>query len=119
MHEALLVLALIALACGVAAAGSLPALAIVQAGESLMLGSAWIAIPLELAYFASLWIALALGPGPIPHGWFWRPFAHHALLSPLQRWAVLPLFFAGALAFVAVVLGVAVVVVGMLAALRP
>jgi hypothetical protein len=118
MHETLVVLAVIALACAVTAAGSLPALAIVQAGESVMLGSASFGIPLELAYFGLLWIALRLGPEPIPRGWFWRPFVHHPLLTSGARCAVLPVFFSGALAFVGIVLGMAIVVVGMLAGLR-
>ena len=43
----------------------------------------------------------------------WRPFAHHHLLSTRQRWLVLPVFWAAALAFVAILLAISTVLLGL------
>lgn len=119
MRETLWVLAIVVVSCAVTAAGSLPALEIVQAGESVMLGCAVVGVPLQGVYFATLGLALHAGPAEVPAGWYWRPFAHHHLLTVPWRRLVIPCFAAGALAFVGIVLGVATVVLGMIAGLRP
>jgi hypothetical protein len=74
-------------------------------------------VPLEILYFAALGIALTLS-GTRPRGWYWRPFHHHHLLSKPQKWLVLPLYYAGALSFAGIVLGILVVLLGMVAAVR-
>jgi len=118
VRETLCVLGFVALACLVTAAGVLPSIEIVRSGQTLMLASAAIGIPLELIYFATLGCALRFGSVGCPPGWFWRPFLHHDRLSASQRLAVLPLFYLGALAFIGIVLGVAIVVLGMLSGLN-
>jgi hypothetical protein len=118
MKETLWVFGIVALSSAVTAAGVLPALEIVRTGEGIMLACASIGIPLEIFYFLLLGVALRAGPEPVPGGWFWRPFAHHHLLTPAWYRAVIPVFAGGALAFLGIVLGVAVVVLGMLAGLR-
>lgn len=118
MREISWVVGILLLAFAWTATGALPSLELIRAGERLMLGAAWLGIPLQIVYFATLGLALRLVPSPTPPGWFWAPFRHHDLLTAPQRWAVLPFFYSGALAFLAIVLGVAIVVVGMLAGLR-
>ena len=74
--------------------------------------AAAIGIPLQALYFGALGLALTWS-GVRPEGWYWRPFAHHHLLSPAQRWLVLPLFWAGAIAFLVILLGIATTVLGL------
>ncbi|MGD8859445.1 MAG: hypothetical protein PVI30_05495 [Myxococcales bacterium] len=88
---------------------------IVESGNDLMLASAALGIPLEIAYFLLLWLCLRHGGAP-PAGWYWVSFKHHHLLGRAQRWLVLPLFYAGALSFLGIVFGIATVLLGMLAA---
>ena len=101
--------------CGLAAlavAQALPGLVLVEHGQLVMLGAAAAGIPLQIAYFSSLGLVLSAA-GTRPCGWYWRPFAHHHLLPPGRRWLVLPLFYAGALAFVVIVLAIAVLCLGL------
>jgi hypothetical protein len=112
----LLWVGLLVVGLGVVTATALvPAEDLLSAGQALMLGAGALGIPLELAYFGTL--AVALGRDA-PTGWYWRSFAHHHLLSPLQRRWVLPWFYAGALAFLGIALGIGLVVMAFVAALR-
>ena len=88
---------------------------LMRAGYDLMIDSAGLGIPLELVYFASLAFALRQS-GKLVHGWYWRPFMNHHLLSREQKLLVLPWFVSGALAFVGIVLGIGITVLGMVAA---
>jgi len=74
-------------------------------GNDLMLGAALVAIPLELIYYVLLGLTLYTA-GTVPRGWYWRPFAHHHLLSARQRLLVLPFFYSSALGFLAIVIGI-------------
>src|SRR5512144_3151872 len=111
MLELLWVVALLGVICAWSAVALLPGDVLVYAGQAVMLGSAAIGIPLELVYFALLAWALH-AHGAAPKGWYWRSFAHHHLLTRCQRWLVLPPFYAGALAFLGIGLGIAIVVLG-------
>lgn len=111
MHELLWVIGLVSLIGAWAAVGLVPGDLLVFAGRYVMLGSAAIGVPLELAYFALLAWALHANGGA-PKGWYWRSFAHHHLLTARQRLVVLPPFYAGALAFLGIGLGIAIVVLG-------
>lgn len=114
MHEAAWVLGLLVIVCGYAAIGLVPGDVLVVTGQSLMLTSAAIGLPLELLYFGLLAWALHVSGGA-PKGWYWRSFAHHHRLSPAQRWLVLPPFYIGALAFVGIAFGIAIVLLGFVA----
>ena len=116
MHEALWVLGLLLLVAAWAVVGLVPGDALVLAGRAVMLGSAAAGIPLELVYFALLGSALHAN-GTAPAGWYWRSFAHHHLLTRRQRLVVLPPFYGGALAFLGIGLGIAIVVLGFVSVL--
>lgn len=90
---------------------------LIDAGMSLMLGSAVLAIPIEVVYFGLLWRALRRD-GPAPRGWYWRSFEHHHRLDGGQRLRVLPWFYVGAAGFAGISLGISVVLLGFLAAAR-
>ena len=66
-------------------------------------------------YFTALGVALTW-TGRRPLGWYWRPFLHHHLLSARQKFWVLPWFLTGALSFLGIVFGIAITVLGMIAA---
>jgi len=116
MHEALWVLGLLILVCAYAAIGIVPGDVLVLTGQRVMLTSAAIGVPLELLYFGLLARALHSRP-PAPKGWYWRSFAHHHLLTKSQRLWVLPPFYAGALAFIGIAFGIAIVLLGILSVL--
>lgn len=111
MHEALWVLGLLLVVGAYAAIGLVPGDVLVLTGQYVMLGSAAVGVPLELLYFALLAWALRLN-GTAPDGWYWRSFNHHHLLTRQQRFLVLPPFYAGALAFLGIALGIAIVLLG-------
>jgi hypothetical protein len=115
MAEVLWVTAMLLLMGAFGAVRLVPWLDILWAGKIMMLGSAGIGVPLEIVYFTTLGAALSWS-GRRPAGWYWRPFLHHHLLSPRQKLVVLPWYMTGALAFVGIVLGIGVTVLGMIAA---
>jgi hypothetical protein len=88
---------------------------LLSTGYDLMLDSAALGIPLEIIYFVALPLALRYS-GRLPRGWYWKSFEHHHLLGPRQKWLVLPWFFSGALSFLGIVFGIALTVLGMIAA---
>jgi len=90
---------------------------LLRAGQSLMLVSAGVGIPLEIIYYTALGILLGRGRQR-PKGWQWRSFEYHSELSARGRLLVLPFFFAGALAFLLAALGIGMVVLGFVAAVR-
>lgn len=116
MHEALWVAGLLLVVCAYAAVGLVPGDVLVVTGQALMLGSAAVGLPLELLYFALLAWALRENDA-MPKGWYWRSFAHHHLLTQQQRFIVLPPFYAGALAFLGIALGIAIVLLGFISVL--
>src|ERR1041384_7301661 len=105
MPEALWVIGMLLLTGAFAAIKLVAWIDLLWVGKTLMLDSAALGIPLEAAYFAVLGASLSWS-GAKPRGWFWRPFQHHHLLSRGQRLLVLPLFGAGSLAFLGIVLGI-------------
>lgn len=96
---------------------TVPWFPIVETGRQIMLGAAAVGVPLELVYFVLLAVALGTN-GRRPRGWYWRSFDHHHLLSPRQRWWVLPWFATGAIAFTAIALGIGITLLGLVAAVR-
>ena len=117
MREAGYALLLLVVLGAIATTTLVPWLVMVDVGQSLMLGAAAVGIPLELVYFGLL--ALALGhEGPRPKGWYWRSFEHHHLLTRSQRWWVMPWFISGALAFAGIALGIGIILLGFVAAVR-
>jgi hypothetical protein len=115
MAEVLWVLAMLLLIGAFGAIRLVPWVDILWVGKTLMLDSAALGVPLELVYFLALGGALTW-TGRRPRGWYWRPFLHHHLLTARQRVVVLPWYVTGALAFVGIVFGIAVTVLGMIAA---
>lgn len=113
MWAALLLLALAAFG----ASAMFPWDQVMVFGRDLMLASAAFGIPFELTYFVLLGVALGR-PGPRPRGWYWRSFLHHRLLSRRARFAVLPWFYLGALSFLGIGLGILIVLLAFVTALR-
>jgi hypothetical protein len=91
---------------------AVPGIVLIQDGQYVMLAAAAVGLPLQALYYALLGAALSWS-GVRPRGWYWRPFAHHHLLSPRQRWLVLPVFWIGALAFLVILLAIATVLLGL------
>lgn len=114
MQELAWVFGLVLLLVGAALINTVPWLALMNLGQTTMLGAAALGIPLELVYFSLL--GLALGGVGRPKGWYWRSFEHHKLLSAAQRRWVLPWFYSGALCFVVIVLGMLLVFLAVVAA---
>lgn len=98
---------------GLGVAQALPAIALIEEGQYLMLAAGAIGIPLQVVYFTLLGIALTATQSR-PAGWYWRPFAHHHLLTPGQRWLVLPVFYLGAISFLVINLGIVVTLLGLI-----
>lgn len=117
MQETLWVLGLLLLAIAYAAVSSVGGDQLVLVGMDVMLGAAAVGIPLEALYF--LLMALALrGSQRAPKGWYWRSFEHHDKLFPSQRVYILPAFYLGALAFLGIVLGITICILGFIALFR-
>lgn len=117
MAEAGWALGLLLLLGGVTAVEMLGFANLVELGQQIMLGSAALGIPLELAYYVLLGLAIARHPA-CPRDWYWRPFMHHQLLDTRARWIVLPLFYLGALSFLGIVIGILTVLLAFVAAAR-
>ncbi|HET8936294.1 MAG TPA: hypothetical protein VFN67_22780, partial [Polyangiales bacterium] len=114
MQETLWVFGLLLVAVAYAAVSSIAGDQIVLVGLDVMLSAAAIGIPLEALYF--LLLALALHTNHrAPKGWYWRSFEHHGLLSTAQRMYILPFFYTGALAFLGIVIGISICILGFLA----
>jgi hypothetical protein len=114
MQEALWVLGLLLLACAYAVVSAVAGDALLLVGLDVMLSSAAVGIPLEVVYFLMLAWALHANRRAAK-GWYWRSFEHHGGLSPAQRRYILPPFYAGALAFLGIVLGIVICVLGFVA----
>ena len=97
---------------GIGVAQALPALVLIEEGQGLMLAAGAIGIPLQVVYYTLLGVALTATQSR-PVGWYWRPFAHHHLLTPTQRWVMLPIFYTGALSFLAILFGISVTLLGL------
>ena len=115
MPEIIWVVAVMLLLGAVGAVQVVPWAQLIGSGNALMLDSAALGIPLELVYFVALGVALTY-TGRRPRGWYWRPFQHHHLLSRAQKLLVYPFYVSGALAFLSIVIGIAVTVLGMIGA---
>lgn len=76
----------------------------------LLVGVGSASVACELVYFAGLYGALRRN-GEIPERWYARSFEHHGLLSPTQKWLVLPFFWLGFLGLtVALLIGIVLVI---------
>jgi hypothetical protein len=117
MAEAGWALGVLLLLGGVTAVEMLGFNSLLELGQQVMLGSAALGIPLELAYYVLLGLVMARHPERQP-GWYWRPFMHHHLLDTRARWLVLPPFYLGALSFLGIVLGIVMVLLAFVAAVR-
>lgn len=114
MQETLWVFGLLLVAVAYAAVSSVAGDQIVYVGLDVMLSSAAFGIPLEALYF--LLLALALHANRLaPKGWYWRSFEHHDSLSTSQRIYILPFFYTGALAFLGIVIGISICILGFAA----
>jgi hypothetical protein len=111
MQESLWVLGLLLAVGAYAAVRAVPADQLVLAGQYVMLRSAAVGVPLEIVYFGLMAWALRSNHDA-PRGWHLRSFEHHFRLRPWQRVWILPLFYAGALAFLGIVLGILISVLG-------
>ena len=115
MPELLWVIGVLMLISAAAIVQLVPWPYLLEAGNQFMLAAAALGVPLEGIYYLLLGLTLSYA-GTRPRGWYWRPFKHHHLLSVRQRWLVLPFFYSGALSFLAIVFGIGVTLLGMLAA---
>jgi hypothetical protein len=117
VNELAWVLGFVLLLLAVGASQAYPATEVMAIGNALMLRCAAIGLPLEAVYYLLLGVTLTASRLR-PPGWYWRPFLHHHLLGRREKLLVLPFFYLGALAFLGIVLGIFVVVIGMVAAVR-
>jgi len=115
MRELGIVTILLVLFFVAGAAQTLPWHALFDLGQRMMFSAAWIGIPAEIVYYAATGIALRQSR-VAPMGWYWRSFDHHHLLTPAQRWMILPIFWLGAAAFAFVVLGIAILFLSVIIA---
>jgi hypothetical protein len=113
MQEALWVLGLLLLACAYAIVSAVAGDELLLIGLDVMLSSAAFGVPLELIYFLLLAWALRANHRAAK-GWYWRPFEHHDSLSDAQRLCILPPYYAGGLAFLGIVLGIVICVLGFI-----
>jgi hypothetical protein len=116
MREWLLVLAVVAL---LAVAGALW----LADWRTLMWGGVWllaagwaVGLPVGVAFHVALRRALG-HRGPVPRGWIWRPVALERELAPAERRRTSPLMYVAGAGFVLIVLGLALLITGMAAAL--
>ncbi|MEY4578873.1 MAG: hypothetical protein RL701_3576 [Pseudomonadota bacterium] len=114
MQEALWVFGMLLAVGAYAAVRTVPADQLVIAGQYVMLSSAALGVPLEIVYFGLLAWALRANHDS-PRGWYLRSFEHHFRLQPWQRLWILPPFYAGALAFLGIVLGIVISLLGFVA----
>ncbi|MET0388443.1 MAG: hypothetical protein ABW321_20905 [Polyangiales bacterium] len=116
MQEALWVLGLLLAIGAYAAVGAVPADQLVMVGQFVMLRSAAFGVPLEVVYFGLMTWALWAN-GDAPRRWYMRSFEHHGRLRGWQRLWILPPFYAGALAFLGISLGIVISLLGFVAVL--
>jgi hypothetical protein len=116
MQEVLWVLGLLLAVAGYAAVSVVPADELVMAGQYVMFRSAALGVPLEVVYFGLLAWALRTNGGAPPR-WYMRSFEHHFRLQAWQRLWILPPFYAGALAFLGIILGILISLLGFAAVL--
>ena len=116
MRETALALGIALSLLAVATLLTLPSETVMVEGTRVMLGAAAVGVPLEVVYFTAL--AIALGRrAALPKGWYWRSFDHHHRLRGAERRIVLPIFYAGALAFLICILAIVTTLVGLVATL--
>ncbi len=115
MREVLIAVGLFLIVALVGSALVLPPEDLISLGEVVMLAGAAVGVPLFVIYYAALGLILRRA-GVAPEGWYWRSFAHHHLLVGGERWVVLPWFWVGMVGFIASFLGIATVILGVIAA---
>ena len=108
-----------ALTVAAALAGSAAVLALtpwnllVIAGAALIAGGLVVGVPTGLWYHVKLYRALA-PRGELPRGWWLRPNAFHGALRPGERRGVMVWFVLGAVGFLLIMLGCALMLAGAL-----
>lgn len=116
MQETLWVLGFLLAAAAYVAATTVAPDQLVFAGQYVMFRAAAVGVPLELVYFALLAWALRANHNA-PTGWYWRSYESHSLLHQWQRYWIMPPFYLGALAFLGIVLGIVISLLGFVTAI--
>jgi hypothetical protein len=114
MVEALVVLGVVAALCllGVMAV-VLPLETLVFVGVVCVATGIALGVPAGAYYHVKLYRYLAANGG-VPRGFIWHPTRYHDALPTQTRRGILPWFFAGALGFLLILLGCALVILGVL-----
>jgi len=113
MNEAAIVVGLvIALVVTGALVVTLPWTTLVFAGAALMALGIVLGIPTGAYYHVALYQRLA-PRGELPARWYWSPVRYHALLRDEERVSVLLWFYLGAAGFTLIVIGGAVMALGL------
>jgi hypothetical protein len=113
MVESLVVLAVVG---GLVVLGLMVALLPIEglllAGAACMALGLGVGVPAGLYYHVKLYRYLA-AHGGVPRGFIWHPTRYHAELSPSELRHITPWFVTGALGFVLILLGCAIVMLGV------
>jgi hypothetical protein len=114
MTEAAIVLGLVVMLVVVGTlVVSLPWTAIVFAGAGLIAFGFVLGVPTGFYYHVALYKRLA-PRNALPARWYWSPVRYHPLLRDDERMSVLRWFYLGATGFVLIVLGGAVMALGLM-----
>ena len=114
MTEAAIVLGLIVMLIVVGTlVVALPWTTIVFAGAGLIAVGFALGVPTGFYYHVALYKRLA-PRGVLPARWYWSPVRYHPLLRDEERVPVLRWFYLGAAGFVLIVLGGAVMALGLM-----
>jgi hypothetical protein len=93
----------------------LPLEILVLAGVVCIAAGFMLGVPAGTYYHVKLYRALA-AHGGVPRGFFWHPTRYHASVPPNEWRNIVPWFAAGAIGFVLILVGCAIVMLGMLRA---
>ena len=116
MAEALIVLAVVALLTGFGLmAVVLPVETLMLVGAVCVLIGFALGVPAGAYYHLRLYRCLAANGG-VPRDFFWHPTRYHADVPPADTPKYMPWFIAGAVGFVLILLGCAIVMLGVLRA---
>ncbi len=91
-------------------AGAITRFGALEFGWLLLVSVGGASVVAELIYFAGLFASLKRN-GFVPERWYARSFEHHHLMSPIQKWLVLPFFWVGFFGLaVALLIGIVLVI---------
>lgn len=117
MRELGIVAVVVIVLCVVSAAAWMSWQAVLEAGWLVTAAGFALGVPTGVVYHLQLYRALA-PRGDLPRGWIWRPLALHDRLRDDERAAVLSWCYAGAAGFLVICLGLVILMVAMVSALR-